>query len=327
MTKERIMKRSGLWIAAVAVCGLVLGGGCAKQANLSLKFTPNEKATYTAATETIKDYKFEQPSINQTKVQQTLNRTEIMYDQQIQSVDPSGDAKALITIKEIKYLSKSPKGMVLDFDSTKEADKKNALENLVGQSYVIKISPSGQVAAVEDVQKARDAVKGDSMEQKIGQALLSDDAIKQRHTIIALPDMKNSTASVGKTWSRVKASPSGMLTPKSYEEVYTLKSIEDKHGQQIAEVDMAARPSAVKAPEMSKEEAKGLGFFEKMFDNKEAYTGKMMMDISSGQVLSYNEKLKSEWVAVEPAEEVKSDKGPDVLTMGFTYSCNIEKVK
>ena len=96
---------------------------------------------------------------------------------------PTGNAKALITIKEIKYLSKNPKGTAIDFDSTKEADKKNAMENLIGQSYVVKLSPNGEVVAVEDVQKAREAVKGDSMEQKTAQSLLADDAIKQRHTI------------------------------------------------------------------------------------------------------------------------------------------------
>ena len=70
-----------------------------------------------------------------------------------------------------------------------------------------------------------------------------------------------------------------------------------------------------------------MGFFAKMFDNKETYNGKMLVDLTTGKVNGYNEKLKSEWVAVEPAEEVKSDKGPDVLTMGFTYSYSIEKVK
>jgi hypothetical protein len=242
------------------------------------------------------------------------------------SVDPSGDAKVLITIKQVRYLSKSPQGSAVDFDSSRDADKKNALSGLIGQSYVIKITPAGEVVAVEDAQKAREAVKGDTLEQKTAQSLLADDAIKQRHTVLAIP-AKGGAAVVGKTWSKVKAGPAGMLTPKSYEEVYTLKQVKDEHGQQIAVVDMEARPSSVKAANMPKDEAKGMGFFEKMFDNKETYTGKMLMDITTGKVNSYNEKLKSEWIAVEPAEEQKSDKGPDVLTMGFTYMYSIEKIK
>jgi hypothetical protein len=200
------------------------------------------------------------------------------------------------------------------------------MENLIGQSYVVKLSPNGHVEGIEDVQKARDSVKGDSVQQKTAQSLLTDEAIKQRHSLLELPPSKDTAAKVGKTYSRIKSGPAGMLTPRSYEEVYTVKDIKNEHGQKIAVVTMEARPSAVRAANMPKEE-KGLGFFEKMFDNKETYTGKLTMDLSTGKLVSYDEKLKSEWVAVEPAEEVKSDKGPDVLTMGFTYTYSVEKIK
>ena len=90
---------------------------------------------------------------------------------------------------------------------------------------------------------------------------------------------------------------------------------------------MDARPTAVKAADMPKDDAKGMGFFGKMFDNKETYTGKLLLDTHTGKVNGYSEKLKSEWVAVEPAEEVKSDKGTDVLTMGFNYMYSIEAIK
>jgi hypothetical protein len=327
MPKESIMKKVGFWAVMIGVCVLAAAGGCVKQEKLALKFNPGDTGTYKVTIESIKDYKFEQPSINQTKEQQTLNSVEIVYNQKIQSVDPAGDAKALITIEGLKYLSKSPKGTAIDFDSSKEADQKNALENLIGQSYVIKISPAGQVVGVEDVRKALDAVKGDTLEQKTAQSLLADDAIKQRHSIVALPEKKNEFEKVGRTWSKVQAGPAGMLTPRSYEKVYTLQKVEGEKGQQVAVVTMEARPSATRPASMSSEESKGMGFFEKMFDNKETYTGQMLMDVTTGKVKSYNEKLKSEWVAVEPAEEQKSDKGPDVLTMGFTYVYDIEKVK
>jgi hypothetical protein len=344
------MRRIGFLMAVIGVCGLVFAGGCAKHAksekaaetkpavkeiqkptgkpvDLMAKFVVGDMSNYKVATETIKDYKFEQPSINQTKTQQTLTRTEVVFDQQIQGVDPSGDASALITIKELKYLATNPKGTAIDFDSTKEANKTNALAKLIGESYVVKLSPDGSVLSVSDAQKAMDAVKGDTMEQKIAQSLLADDAIKQRHTILALPEKKDAQVRVGQTWSKLKGSPAGMLTPKSYEEVFTLKEVKSEQGQQIAVVEMEARPTSQKAADTSKDEQKGMGFFAKMFDNKETYNGKTLVDLTTGKVNGYNEKLKSEWVAVEPSEEVKSDKGPDVLTMGFTYSHSIEKVK
>jgi hypothetical protein len=321
------MRRIRFLSAMAGVCILVIAGGCAKQEKLSLKFNPGQASSYKVSTETIKDYKFEQPSVNQTKIQQTLNRAEITYNQKILSVATSGDAKALITIEKVKFIAKNPTGTSIDFDSSREGDKNNSLGKLVGQTYIITLSPTGEVVGVEDAQKARDAVKGDTLEQKTAQAMLTDEAIKQRHSVIAMPQEKNSAAKVGQTWNKLKAGPAGMLAPRSYEEIYTLKEIKPENGQQIAVVDMQARPSATKAPNLPKDEQKGLSFFEKMFDNKETYTGQMMMDITTGQVKSYNEKLKSEWVAVEPTEEVKSDKGPDVLTMGFTYSYSIEKVK
>jgi hypothetical protein len=320
------MKRIGFLVAIAGIC-VVFSGGCAKEETLALKFSPGQAGTYEVTSEAIKDYKFEQPSINQTKVQQTLTRTEVVFDQRIESVDAAGNAKALITIKEVKYLAKNPKGTTVDFDSTKKSEKKDPMEDLIGQSYVVKLSPNGHVEGIEDVLKAREAVKGDSVEQKTAQSLLSDEAIKQRHSMLELPPSKDAAAKVGKTYSRIKSGPAGMLTPRSYEEVYTVKDIKKENGQKIAVVTMEARPSAVRAADMPKEEQKGLGFFEKMFDNKETYTGKLTLDLSTGKVMSYNEKLKSEWVAVEPAEEVKSDKGPDVLTMGFTYTYSVEKIK
>ena len=289
--------------------------------NLSLKFNAGDTNSYKVVTESVKDYKFEQPSLNQTKEEQTLNRVEVVYDQTIQSIDPVGNARALISIKEVKYLSKNPKGTTIDFDSTKGGTE--ALNNLIGQSYVVTITPAGEVIAVSDVQKAIDAVKGDSMEQKVAQSLLADEAIKQRHTLIALPEKKDSSAMVGTSWSKIKGSPAGMLTPKSYEKIYTLSEVKD---EQVAVVNMDARPTAVKAADMPKDDAKGMGIFGKMFDNKETYTGKLLLDTRTGKVNGYSEKLKSEWVAIEPAEEVKSDKGPDVLTMGFTYTYSIEKM-
>lgn len=340
------MRRIVFFTAIIGVCVLMLAGGCAKKSkiatdgvqptakemqkptgkpvDLSLKFNVGDTTAYKVVVESIKDYKFEQPSINQTKTQQTLSMTEIVYDQKIESVDPNGNAKALITVKEIRYLSKNPKGTAFDFDSAKDTEKKNAMSNLVGQTYVITMSPAGEVVAVGEVQKALDAVKGDSMEHKVAQSLLTDESIKQRHTVVALPDKKDLSAKVGASWSRIKGSPAGMLQPKSYEKIYTLSEVQKG---QVAVVSMDAQPTSQKAADVAKDEQKGMGFFAKMFDNKETYTGKLTMDTQGGKVDGYSEQLKSEWVAVEPSEEVKSDKGPDVLTMGFTYRYSIERIK
>lgn len=322
------MRKIGFWMAMTGVCVLAMtAGGCMEEkTTMSLKFSPDETSTYKVITESVKDYNYVQPSINQTKKQQTLSRTEVVYDQKIDSVDGSGNAKALITIKEVNYHSKSANGGSFDFESAK--DTKGSMGKLVGQSYVIKMLPDGEVAAVENAQKIRNAVRGDSKELKIAQSLVGDDAIKQRHTIVALPTAKESAVKQGKSWSSVKAAPAGMLMPKSYEKVFTLKEVKDEHGQKIAVVAMKAQPTSAKAADMPENAASGMGFFGKMFDTKEeTYTGEMLMNLNTGKVSSYSEKLKSEMVAVESAKEQIGDKGPDVLTMGFTYIYSVEKMK
>jgi hypothetical protein len=283
-----------------------------------LKFKAGDTDTYKVTTETAKDYKFEEPSLNKNTVQQTLNSSEVTFDQKIDGVDPAGVATATETITAVHYVSKNPQNNNFDIDSTKTT---GALARINGQSYTIKIAPDGNVVAISDTQKAMAAVTGDTMEAKVAQSLLSDDVIKQRHAFVKLPGKD------ANMWTALKGSPAGMLMPRSYEKVYTVKEITKQDGDSVAVVDMDARPSSMKAADMPKDEQKGMGLFAKMFDNQETYKGKLMLDISKGKVLSYDEKLKSDWVATEPAEEVKSDKGPDVLTMGFTHVYQVQKVK
>jgi hypothetical protein len=318
--KESVM-RSSTKKAILITVSLAILGGCAKKAVITQKFTPNETATYKVSTESVRDYKFEQPSINQTKVQQTVNKSEVTFDKKVLSVDAQGNADQLITIKQAAFLSKSPTGTMVDVDTAR--DTNSPFKKLVGQSYTIKVAPDGNVLKVVEAQKALDAVKGDGMENKVAQSLLSDESIKERHSV---PLPKVDQIKVGKTWSSLRGSPSGMLVPKSYNRIYTLENIKDENGKAIADVNMSAIPSSAKV-DAGKETAKGLSFFQSMFDTKEKYNGKMVFDVTDGQLLKYNEKLKAEWVAAEPAEEQKSDKGPDVLTMGFTHLYSIEKIK
>jgi hypothetical protein len=69
-----------------------------------------------------------------------------------------------------------------------------------------------------------------------------------------------------------------------------------------------------------------MSLFANMFEEKDSYTGKMTLNLSTGEIDSYQELLKAEWLAVEPSAEQKSDKEPDQLTMGFSDMYSIEKV-
>jgi len=70
-----------------------------------------------------------------------------------------------------------------------------------------------------------------------------------------------------------------------------------------------------------------MGFFANMFEEKDNYTGNMVLNLTTGEIESYQELLKAEWTAAESQEEQKSDKGPDQLMMGFSNLYSIEKVK
>ena len=292
---------------------------------MRLNFSPQRETNYKVVTESTKDYQFVQPSVNKTKERHTVWKIEMVFAQKIESVDPQGNAAANITIKKLKYLSEDPQGKMEDFDSTAETSKTDPLLSLIGQSYKIKITPNGKVEVI-DANAAREVVKGESSAKKMAERLLSNEEIGNRHQVLALNDVEKGLAQRGDKWSTVAISPAGMLRQKSFEKVYTLTDIKKQNGNNIAVVDMAASPSSKRAAD-AKEGDSVTSFFSNMFDEKDNYTGKMVLDLTTGEIDSYKEFLKVDWVAVEPPQEQKSDKGPDQLTMGFSNLYSIEKAE
>jgi hypothetical protein len=87
---------------------------------------------------------------------------------------------------------------------------------------------------------------------------------------------------------------------------------------------MDAIPSSEMAQELQEEQA--MGVFSKMFDNKETYTGRLKLDLTAGRIEEYFEKLKSEWVAVDPSASEKDESEPAALRMTATRFYHIEKI-
>ena len=294
---------------------------------LALKFSPQDSTTYKVITEAQKSVSWEGPTSKKPATFQgghTGNQIEVTFTQKIQSVDDKGNAVAAITIKELKYLAKVKDNPILDFDSSREKDRDNPLAKLIGQSYSIEISPAGRVTKVIDVNEAQAAVEGSSAANKTAVALLSADAIKERHTISALPATDTNQFRPGDNWSNIKTLSFGMMGSKSYEKISTLKEITDADNRQIAIVDMNAIPSSEMAEKLHKEQA--TSFFSKMFDNTETYTGELKLDLTAGKVEKYTEKLRSEWLAVEPLAGQEGDREPAALKMVATRLYRIEKV-
>ena len=343
-----------IWLAGAVICSMLLSTGCAKPAaeitkpkikpeiktppaepvkekaaepqpqlqtfTLALKFTPLESTTYKITTEAEKGVKFEGavPQDAAFKGGRTSNRTELTFDQQIQKVDEKGIATAKITVKKLKYLAKVKDNIELDFDSERSADSSIPLANLIGQSYTIEISPSSEVLKVIDANDALTAIRGDSAAEKVARAMFSQNSIKDRHEIAALPPIDKNQRPIADKWSRTGNFSFGLMGSKSYERIYTLKEVKNVNGRQIAVVDMNAAPTS--PAEEQKDQ------ISKKFDSTENYSGSLNLDMTSGKVENYSENLRLEWVTTEPTAEQKTGKEPAVLIMSVNIFRSFEKI-
>ncbi|MBN2316468.1 MAG: hypothetical protein JXM79_21250 [Sedimentisphaerales bacterium] len=321
-----------------AICILLLSTGCANSVTLVLKFTPQGSTTYRLARENDRSVEWEGEEENKPKGftgGHTGNRMEMTFTQKIRSVDDQGNAVAEITIQSLKYITRVKSNVTMDFDSSSRKDPNNPLIKLIGQSYTIELTPSGEVSKVIDVGEARSAVIGDTSGHEMATNLLSDEAIKDRHAISALPDANESSLSIGESWSYIKSYSFDLMGIKSYEKIYTLENIRDpffalfmrilrknQRDHRIATAFMEAVPSVENAKTLHKELA--TSEFSQMFDNTEQFTGELKLDLTDGTVVECREELLIEWFIVDPNPE--DDERPAALRMTATRISNIEKM-
>ncbi len=338
----RQVKTCGFAALAV-ICVMLLALGCADQAEdtiqtevkpqeqqptvqPAMKTVSAEKITYKLITDRENGVLWEGPPENKPKSfvgGHTGNKIELTFTRQTQSVDDEGSTVAKITINALKYLAKIRDKIALDFDSSRETDQDNPLNKLIGQSYTIELTASGEVSNVIDVNDARAAVAGSSISNARAAQLLSTQAITEHHTIPPLPAVDNVQLIPGKSWSDIKTFSFRMMGSKSFERIFEIKEISDTDGRRIAIAQMKAVPSTAKAKELYKEQPTGV--FSSMFDNTETYTGKLWLDLTTGQIEKYIEEFKSDWVAVDPLA-TQHEKEPDMLRMSATRIHLIERI-
>ena len=111
-----------------------------------------------------------------------------------------------------------------------------------------------------------------------------------------------------------------MLEPKSYEKIYSVREIQPREDEQIAVIEMTAATS--EEPIAAEDEMK-VNEAIKRLDSSDTYSGKLILNLTTGKVEKYTERLDSTWIASED----KGEKGTDVLTMGFGYKYSLEKIK
>lgn len=330
--------KNGLITTAIVACALSLSAGCAgpgragarpkeqkAAVKLALKFAPGDSTAYRVVRETDKGVEWEGSELSRPKGftgGHTGSRIEMTFTQDMQSADGAGNAIARITIKELKYLAKVKDQVTLDFDSSREKDLGSPLGKLMGQSYTIELTASGQVSKVIDAAEARAAVEGESVPNRTAANLLSDSSIKELHAFPPLPDAGKEQLRSGQTWSSIESFSFDLMGAKAYEKIYTLEEIQESGGHRIAVARMKAVPSAEMAKELHKEQ--NTAFFSNMFDNTETFTGDLKFDLTAGKVQLWSEALQNTWFIVDP--NPKDQQTPAALRMTATRLHSIEQI-
>jgi|GEM_PF-159667 len=300
-------------------------------ANLTLAFKTGQVTTYhlitgwqrqVAVRTTVKGETSEVPSAG------TGTAVEMTFSQSVQGVDPNGQALLGIEIKGLKVLTQQVGDPVIDFDSSRTEDANKPLAKLIGQGYQIRMGPDGNVAGVLNVGDARMAVASNrgSDEGKAAARLLSDESIRDRHTLSALATSGGGLHKSGQSWSQVRTVSFDALGSKSFEKVYTLKGVEKADGRSVAVIDMHGALSS-KGNQQAYGTEDVANAFTKAMDMTFTYRGECRLDLGAGQVERAGERLEVQWVALDPRAKIGSTEGePNSIVMISTHIYEINRV-
>jgi len=289
--------------------------------DLTLRFSPGAVATYRVIVEQGKSVVWQGALSTRPagfEDGRTDNRIEMTFGQEVVSVDPVGDAVVKITIQALKYFNRVHNKVGLDFDSTRPADQENPLAKLIGQSYQIKLSRRGDVQAIVEATQARSAIPASSPAFAMVQRLLSEDGIKERHTIPPLAALREDQVRPGQSWGDTKSFSFSWMGSKSFERVYSLREVSEGDGGRLAVVEMKAIPAAG--------QPQAMGAFAGIADNTSNYDGRFVFELENGRVREYGEQMQTEWVVPDPqAIEGKAD--PAAVKMAASWLRRVEIVR
>ncbi len=304
--------KTGLGMAVAA--GLLISAvGCAPSTELSLRFEPQSSQAYLVTTDVIRDFRFEQPTTGKLREEQTRTLVEFGFTQTVSDVDEEGIATIAVVVDSITAHVTNKSEDRLVFDSANPEHQTNPLARLIGQRYTVQVSPRGKVVAFDTTEANRAVTTG--FEARLAERMFNEDGIKERHEIPAMWDAGPGTASVNQTWTQTVGSPPGVLAPKNYIKTYSFAGVQTRNGQPVAVINMTAREDA---DPVASQVSDGMGMFARMFDSSDDYTGTLLLDVSTGTVLEYDETLVSTYLAQEMPTNADPEKGPDTLTMRFT---------
>lgn len=279
---------------------------------LQLKLSNGQIDTYKSIMENERsvDFSGEITQDKQFKSAKTGIRAEIIFQQQIENVDSAGNASIKVTMKSLKYLSTNKDVITLDYDSSKPEQQSNPMTKLIGQSYTIMMSPRGEVTGFSDLVQIKQAAGSNPAAVQ----LISENIIRERHQIPAIIDSNSRLLKVGDKWSVNRTLEFGILGATTIEKIYTFKAIEQNKGRKTAVVEVAAVPATIQEGQPNPGK----------FESNNSYSGSLVLDMDSGKVEKYNEKMTSDWLTADD----KSTQGePSTIKLGTMKSNSLERLE
>ena len=302
-----------------------------QEASLALAFKPGQVTTYHLVTERHRQVVVRgvaRGQVSEVPSGSTGTRMEMTYTQSVQGVDPNGRALLDIRIDGLVVHTEQVGDLLIDFDSAKPADANQPLARLIGRGYQAELTPHGQIIRIMGVGNARMAVAADqgTAQGKAAAGLLSDQSIRDRHSVAALMTSGAGPYRSGQSWRQVRTVSFDNLGSKSFEKVYTFRGLERAQGRSVAVIDLEGVLSSKGAAQAYQSEDQARALTER-FDTSFTYTGQCRLDLGAGQVEEANEVLQVQWIALDPRAKVDNTQGePNSIVMTSTQGFHLQRV-
>jgi hypothetical protein len=289
-----------------------------------------QQDSYRITTHAQRRIKWEGPVPKQADFDESHNyndeQLEMVVTNLLKKTDPKGGRTEQVTINSLKCVSVIKGLITVDFDSSRKSDANNPLAKLVGKSYTIESAPDNSVTSISGLDELRSLITGRTRTDQAALSILSPDAVKERHSMLLLPQEGIGKYKPGDHWSKIKTISFDQMGIKSYEKIYTLEDFRREAGRRIAVINMGAIPSSEVEPQFRNQQARTN--FPKIFDTNETFTGEGRVDLKTGRLNSYREDLRTSWVTALPSgTRGQADANePVVLRMTAIRSYSLEKI-
>ncbi|MDX2037963.1 MAG: DUF6263 family protein [Isosphaeraceae bacterium] len=234
---------SRLSIAAL-VLALASAGTAAAQGPVAWKLTKGDKLTYQFIQKN--DIKV---TVNGQDIK-NVTTLDVELAWEVQEVAADGKATVGQTIQHARVELTTPNGPVV-YDSKKKAEDPatqqiaKIYDNVIGEKYILVLTPAGEVTSVTVPEKVAAAVKGSPFEALADSGSLLSSKGVQKMMAQVLPKLSEKATAKGATWNGSLELPAGPIQ-MTLDTAYTLSSLEGAKAEIDGKIDtkIAAGPGS-----------------------------------------------------------------------------------